>query len=180
MLFLAAITSSVSMLQPIIAFFEEGFGLKRHASVAILGLLSALGTFFVLYFSQGLTALDTFDFWVGTFLIYVVAMFQAILYGWVLGIGRGEEEAHMGAHVRIPKLVQYLLKYVTPVYLIVIFGAFCYSNMPGYLKSISENRVAGYSLGFLIAVIGFLILMINIAGKRWDAQGRFNDQKIEE
>ena len=37
MLFVAAITSSVSMLQPVIAFFEEGFGLKRHASAAVLG-----------------------------------------------------------------------------------------------------------------------------------------------
>ncbi|MBN1851321.1 MAG: sodium-dependent transporter, partial [Pirellulales bacterium] len=32
MLFVAAITSSLSMLQPVIAFLEEGFGLKRHAS----------------------------------------------------------------------------------------------------------------------------------------------------
>ena len=52
MLFLAAITSSISMLQPVIAFLEEGFGLKRHASVTILGLLSALGCGFVLYFSK--------------------------------------------------------------------------------------------------------------------------------
>lgn len=43
MLFIAAITSSVSMLQPVIAFLEEGFGLKRHASAAFLGLLSAIG-----------------------------------------------------------------------------------------------------------------------------------------
>jgi SNF family Na+-dependent transporter len=41
-LFIAAITSSVSMLQPIIAFLEEGFGLKRHASASILGLITAM------------------------------------------------------------------------------------------------------------------------------------------
>lgn len=129
MLFIAAITSSVSMLQPVIAFFEEGFGLKRHASAAILGLLSALGTAFVLFFSKNLVALDTFDFWVGTFLIFVLAMFQAFLYGWVLGIDRGEEEAHRGAHIHIPRFVQYMLKYVVPVYLVVIFVAFCYQNL---------------------------------------------------
>src|SRR5438034_2699277 len=53
MLFLAAITSSLSMLQPVIAFFEEGLGLRRHASVAFLGLISALGSGFILYFSKG-------------------------------------------------------------------------------------------------------------------------------
>ena len=130
MLFLAAITSSISMLQPVIAFLEEGAGLKRHFSVAILGLISALGAGFVLYFSKGLTALDAFDFWVGTFFIFVLAMFQTFLYGWVLGIERGEQEAHRGSHLRIPRIVQYLLKYVAPLYLLVIFAAFCYFNLP--------------------------------------------------
>ena len=51
MLFVAAITSSVSMLQPVIAFFEEGFGLRRHASVTVLGLVTAVGCGFVVYFS---------------------------------------------------------------------------------------------------------------------------------
>ena len=37
MLFLAAITSSISMLQPVIAFLEEGFDLKRHASATFWG-----------------------------------------------------------------------------------------------------------------------------------------------
>ena len=130
MLFLAAITSSVSMLQPVIAFLEEGAGLKRHFSVAILGLISALGAGFVLYFSKGLTALATFDFWVGTLFIFILAMFQTVLYGWVLGIDRGEQEAHEGAHLRIPRIVQYVLKYIAPVYLLMIFAAFCYFNLP--------------------------------------------------
>src|SRR5207247_64588 len=52
MLFLAAITSSLAMLQPVIAFFEEGLGLRRHASVALLGLVTATGSGFVVYFSK--------------------------------------------------------------------------------------------------------------------------------
>ncbi|MCA9208578.1 MAG: sodium-dependent transporter [Planctomycetales bacterium] len=79
MLFIAAITSSVSMLQPVIAFFEEGFGLKRHASVTILGLIVAMGCGFVAYFSKGTVALDTMDFWVGTFFIFILGLFQAIM-----------------------------------------------------------------------------------------------------
>ena len=37
LLFLAAVTSSLSMLQPAIAFLEDGFGLGRRGSVAMLG-----------------------------------------------------------------------------------------------------------------------------------------------
>jgi neurotransmitter:Na+ symporter, NSS family len=129
-LFIAAITSSISMLQPVIAFFEEGLGLKRHASATLLGMISALGCGFVVYFSENTLALDTFDFWVGTFLIYVLAMFQVLLYGWVFGIGRGHDELHQGAHIRIPRFVQYDLKYLAPVYLLAIFVVFCWQELP--------------------------------------------------
>jgi NSS family neurotransmitter:Na+ symporter len=129
MLFLAAITSSISMLQPVIAFFEEGLGLRRHASVALLGMIAAFGTGFTVYFSQGLVALDTFDFWVGTFLIYSLAMFQTVLYGWVFGIQRGHDELHMGANLRVPWVVQIVLKYISPAYLLVIFVTFCWQSV---------------------------------------------------
>jgi NSS family neurotransmitter:Na+ symporter len=130
MLFLAAITSSISMLQPVIAFFEEGLGLRRHASVALLGLVTALGTAFTMYFSKNSEALNTFDFWVGTFLIFTLAMFQTVLYGWIFGIERGHEELHQGANIRVPWAVQIVLKYIAPAYLFVIFVTFCWQNLP--------------------------------------------------
>jgi len=174
MLFVAAITSSVSMLQPVIAFLEEGFALKRHASAALLGLLTALGCSFVFYFSKDLVALDTFDFWVGTVLIFVLAMVQSILYGWVFGIDRGAREAHKGAHLRIPRLVQLMLKYVVPLYLLTIFITFCVQNVPDYVTSISEKPVALWSIFFIATILAFLLLMIHIAGRRWAAEGRFD------
>ncbi len=175
MLFVAAITSSVSMLQPVIAFLEEGFGLKRHASAAVLGLISALGVIFVMGFSKDLIALDTMDFWVGTFLIFVLAMTQAVLYGWVLGIDRGEVEAHRGAHLRIPRFVQYILKYVTPLYLLAIFVLFCIYNLPGYLSSIVQKPAAVWTIAFIGIILAFLLLLIHIAGRRWEAEGRYDD-----
>lgn len=255
MLFLAAVTSSISMLQPVIAFLEEGFGLKRHASVAILGILSALGCGFVLYFSEGLVALDTFDFWVGSVLILVLALVQAILYGWALGTQRGHQEIHEGANIRVPWVVQLMLKWVVPVYLLAIFTGFCFINLPshdklvvstdkmqtnqfvegevpeavrhgfaehelavpptatmqrsgegsdwqirggdrsvlyvlrptgadmqiyahetGYVEKIGNSPVALASLLFLLAILAFLMLMVHIAGRRWEAEGRFENE----
>lgn len=172
MLFLAAITSSVSMLQPVIAFLEEGFELKRHASVTLLGLVSALGCGFVVFFSKGLTALDTFDFWIGTLGIFVLAMFQAIVYGWVFGIERGAAELQQGAHIRVPFAVQLCLKYVTPAYLLAIFIGFTFLNAPDYIKQLRANPIAQLSITFIAVVFIFLQLLVHIANRRWDAQGR--------
>lgn len=173
MLFLAAITSSLSMLQPVIAFFEEGFGLKRHASAAFLGLLAAFGCGFVVYFTEGLTALDTFDFWVGTMFIVVLATVQAIIYGWIFGIDRGHIEAHQGAHIRIPWFVQLMLKYVTPAYLLAIFIGVCITKGPSYAEKIASEPVVLLSVLFMLGLLAFLLLMIQIAGTRWVAEGRY-------
>jgi len=174
MLFVAAITSSLSMLQPVIAFFEEGLGLKRHASAALLGLVSALGCGFIVYFSQGLVAMDTFDFWVGTMLIFILAMIQAVIYGWIFGIERGYEELHRGAHIRIPWFVQIMLKYVTPLYLLAIFIGTAYTDGTSYAAVLSEGGVALNSLMFIGVILTFLLLLIHIAGKRWEEEGRFD------
>lgn len=172
MLFLAAITSSVSMLQPVIAFFEEGLGLKRHASASILGLVSALGCLFVLWFSKDLMALDTIDFWVGTALIFILAFVQSILYGWCLGIESGAKEAHEGAHLRIPHFVQLMLKYVVPLYLLFVFGMFCYNSLGDRVAAIQGSRVAQLSVVVVLTVLAFLLVLIHIAGRRWDAQAK--------
>ncbi|HET9239694.1 MAG TPA: sodium-dependent transporter [Oligoflexus sp.] len=172
MLFLAAVTSSLSMLQPVIAFLEEGFGLKRHASVAILGLITAIGCGFVVFFSEGLVALDMFDFWVGTLLIFVLGMVQVFVYGWVFGIEKGDAELHKGSHIRVPRLIQYILKYVSPVFLGVIFLAFCYNNVPGYIETISRNPVALLSVLFIGLILVFVCLLAHIASRRWKQEGR--------
>jgi SNF family Na+-dependent transporter len=173
MLFLAAITSSVSMLQPVIAFFEEGLGLRRHASVSMLGLICAFGTAFVMYFSKDMAALDTLDFWVGTMFIFLLAMIQALLYGWALGVERGERELHMGAHMRVPHFVQFILKYVTPIYLLAIFVGVCVTQGPGYVDTLRGGGVPLYAVAFLATVFAFLLLLVHTAGKRWDREGRF-------
>src|SRR6476469_449207 len=152
MLFLAAITSSLAMLQPVIAFFEEGLGLRRHASVTFLGLLTALGSGFVVYFSKGRIALDTFDFWAGTMLLLVLATIQAFLYGWVLGIERGEREAHVGAHLQIPRFVQYIIKFVSPIFLLAILIGSAVVDGKGYWTTLTTNPVAGLSFGFIVLI----------------------------
>jgi SNF family Na+-dependent transporter len=178
MLFLAAITSSLSMLQPVIAFLEEGFGLRRRASATLLGLISALGTGFVLYFSKGMTALDTFDFWIGTFAIVVLALVQALLYGWGLGIRRGAEVAAEGAQMRIPHFVQLLLKYVIPLYLILVIALFCTNEkdgLPAKLEALKTNVPALVSALFILVVMAFMTVLVHLAGMRWNSEGRYEE-----
>lgn len=138
-LFLAAITSSLSMLQPSKAFFEEALGIDKVKSTTLVTVWGLIGNAFVLYYSKGLTALDTIDFWVGSVFIMVVAAVQIIAFGWIFGLERGIAEAHEGAQLRIPKFFQFVIKYVSPAYLIVIMIGFCLNNAPGYVDTLLGN-----------------------------------------
>jgi SNF family Na+-dependent transporter len=171
LLFLAAVTSSLSMLQPAIALLEEGLGLERKSSVALLGFITAIGTGFVVYFSQGLTALDHFDFWVGTLCIYVLATFQVIMFGWVLGLDKGMEEINRGAAIRVPALVGFILKYVSPLYLILVFVLWLKQQVKAkegnYFLAVAENRVAQFSVIFLLIVAVLFTLLVARSVRRW-------------
>ena len=183
LLFLAAITSSLSMLQPGIAFLEEGLGLDRKQSVTLLGLLTAVGCLFVVYFSKGIKALDTIDFWVGTVLIFIMATIILIQFGWGMGLERGWAEAHKGAEIRIPSFFKVIIKFISPLYLLAIFALFVLLNVFGWnyrtgafnptahvkdLVGAAPNNVARLSVGLVVVVTAFFLMLISLAGKRWD------------
>lgn len=177
MLFLAAITSSLSMLQPAKAFFAETLGLPNGRATLLTAGICLIGNLFVLWFSQDLVALDTLDFWVGTFLIFVVAGTQIICFSWVTGLERGLREAHEGAELRIPRWIGFIMKWVSPLYLVTIFGFFCWLNVPGYVRTIlgtegtPPNKVALYSWGLIITTVVMLMVVTKIGANRWRAAG---------
>lgn len=143
MLFLAAVTSSISMLQPGIAFVEEALGVGRRISVSLLGLLTCLGCGFVVYFSGDLKALDTLDFWVGTFLIFTLATIQILIFGWVWGIDRGFAELHQGAALRVPWVFRPIIRWVCPAFLLGVFALWFLQEILGI--DLSSGAAGGVS-----------------------------------
>src|SRR5436190_14529588 len=83
LLFLAAITSSISMLQPAKAFFEEALAISSCKAIALVSVICGFGSLWVIWFSKNTIALDAMDFWVGTFAIFVLATVQIICFGWI-------------------------------------------------------------------------------------------------
>lgn len=178
MLFLAAITSSLSMYQPALAFLQEALGTSRKVAVTILVSICLVGSSLTIYFSQGGQFLSTIDDWVGTFLIFVLAMVQIICFSWIFGINRGWKEAHQGAQIRIPGFYRVIMKYVAPAYLLIVFAAFCYSNLGGWIKDAMATPAKQLALGLIAAVTVFLMVCVWIGEKRWRAMGLDIDNKI--
>jgi NSS family neurotransmitter:Na+ symporter len=171
MLFLAAITSSISMYQPPLAFFEEALGWTRKNATALLVAVCIVGSFLVMYLSRGGIFWSTLDDWVGTFLIFVLAMVQIICFSWVFGVDRGLKEAHRGALIKIPALYRFVLKYVTPTYLLVVFAAFTWNNLGDWLRNAAAEPLRLGALSLIAAVLVFLTVCLRIGEQRWRLAG---------
>ena len=170
LLFIAAITSSISMLQPAIAFFEEGLGLGRRAAVTILGFITLVGTTFVVFFSHNLKALDMMDFWVGNVLIYLLATVTITAFAWGIGAEKGVAEAERGSLMRVPRVFLFIMRYVSPLYLVLIFVFWMYAKLPDYWLQVQTDDVSFYTLSFLIVVGVFLTMLVATAARRWRKQ----------
>jgi SNF family Na+-dependent transporter len=184
LLFLAALTSSLSMLQPAIALLEEALDIGRNRSVALLATLTAGGAAFVWWFSADLKALDTIDFWIGTFAVYVQATLFVIAFGWIIGAEKGLAEARRGARIHLPDFLAPMIRYVCPAYLLAIFTLFVLQKIvgwnfslsapefqtSGYVADLATNRVAQLSLGLVALFTLLAVFLLEHAAKRWDTR----------
>ncbi len=173
MLFLAAITSSLSLLQPVIAFIEEALGVKRRTSVLILGVVTALGNLFVIYFSAGLTALDTLDFWTAQLGILVFGTVEVVVLAWMFGARRAHEIISANAALHPPRWVfTVLMRFVTPALLLTVLVAWCYFNAGGYVATLRAGSVPLLSVGVIGAALLFMLGLVFLADRRWGALPR--------
>jgi NSS family neurotransmitter:Na+ symporter len=171
LLFLAAITSSISMLQPAKAFFEEALGISSGKAITWVSIICGLGSLWVIWFSKDTLALDTMDFWVGTFCIFVLATVQIICFGWVWGLRKGAAELDQGALMKIPRFFIFVMKYVAPIYLLVVLIGFVYFNFGAALAKTASDPVALWTLVIIVAVVALLVAVLAVGERRWRKAG---------
>ena len=186
LLFLSAVTSSLSMLQPSMAFIEESMGLRRNFSTLLLCFVCTFISGFVFYFSQGLKALDTFDFWMGQVAIYVFATIQLIVFAWHYGAKKGVRLANTGSDIKLPKFFAVIVKYVTPLILVAlfvtwlaqdVFGIIGSGKLSPYIRDLiggdshEVSNVAWMAVFIIFAVYAFFASMLYMS-KRYDCLGK--------
>ncbi|MBI1851444.1 MAG: sodium-dependent transporter [Planctomycetes bacterium] len=120
LLFFAGITSSLAMGQPVMAFLEDELGVRRSRAALVFGA-ATLGLGLVCVFFYGSGAFGEFDYWTGTFALVVFALLEAIVFSAIFGIDRGWEEITRGADMRVPRLFRFVIRFVTPAFIAVIF-----------------------------------------------------------
>jgi len=160
LLFLAGLTSSVSLLEPAVAFLSDDLGVPRKKAVSILGVVSFLICQFPIFFlSRGVV--DEIDFWAGSFFLVVFAFIECILFVWIFGIDKAWDEIHHGAELNIPRFYKFIIKYITPSFLIFVLGFWFFQQaVPTFfLKGVVKENIP-----YILATrVGFVLLFVTIA-----------------
>lgn len=143
LLFFAGITSSLAMGTPWMGFMRDEFGWGRNKGALSLGLLVlVLGLPTVFFYQQGV--FDEYDYWAGTVSLVVFAMMETILFSWIFGINKGWKEITSGADIKVPNIFKFIIKYITPVMLIVVFLGSLFApkdnDWSGNLKSLFSGN----------------------------------------
>ena len=193
MLFIAGVTSAISIIQPLISFCEDDLKFSRQTSISTVGLVTFLGGL-VGIFGLAAGAVDELDFWGGSFLLVVLGTIQAFIFSFVLGRrksnvigedGKPECEAfalmNEGAALKLPRFFRPIIMYVCPIYLAVVLvawiihdgmGVLLLSNVPADAKVTflgSEFSQIGFTWGvrgFLLALVVLLNVAIYYAWKK--------------
>ena len=182
LLFLEGITSSVSLAQPAVAFLEDEFDINRKKAVWIFAAVS-----FLLcqpaVFLLGKGVVNELDFWGGTFCLVLFATIETILFAWVFGMENAWDEIHKGADMQVTKIYKFIIKYITPLFLLFILGMWFFYKPAGAVESefISFIKMKGiaqtdqpFVLGTrlsLLFIFLILVILVNIAWRKKKMQG---------
>lgn len=118
---------------------EEGFHVSRRKSSLLLFLFTFFLCLPIIYFNKDFAALDIADFYIGTIMIYILASIQIFIFVFKIGVDKGVEDANQGSLIPFPKSIRFVLKYITPWFLLFIFVSFCYMNLPEYLDKMNPE-----------------------------------------
>jgi NSS family neurotransmitter:Na+ symporter len=173
LLFLAAFTSIVAMAQPMIAFLEDEIHMSREKAAIMLGIFWFLSSHLCIYLRGGWQVMD---FWAGTFGPPLLALVEVIIVMWIFGGKRMWDEMHRGAQLQAPFFFYYTAKYITPLFLGIIFTAWIYQNiaLPFFKGTIFQKALEGVEMGwavwitrlFLISLFSGMCITVYLVWKR--------------
>lgn len=135
LVFLAAVTSEISAMEPFIAYLRDDLGWKRHIAVIVcalgafvIGVPSALSYSLFSKFSLfGMPILGFMDYLCSSILIPLGGLLAVIMVGWIWGYSNAFHHLEEGSgqfFVNNPWVKTYFkfcIKYIAPICIILIF-----------------------------------------------------------
>jgi len=131
MVFFAALTSSISLMETVVSVIQDKTKMSRKASCItvfvfslVLGALSSLGySLFDTFTLLGMQLLDFFDFISNSIMMPIAAFFTCICVGFIVKPKWVSDEVELNGKFAGKKLFCVMIKYVAPVFILIILAS---------------------------------------------------------
>jgi hypothetical protein len=124
-------------------------------------------------FFIGKGVLGELDFWGGNFFLILFGTVEVILFAWVFGMDRAWTELHAGSDITIPRFYRFIIKYITPAFLLFLMGFWLYDQWTPKVCMEDVRRTAPGNVPYIVGPrIGLAILFATIAVMVWVAWKR--------
>jgi len=161
LLFIAALTSSLALSQPLIALFEDEMKWSHTKSVTVTMLLIVLGGHLSAFVPK---FLDEVDFWAGCVFLLLFALFEIFVFVWCFGIENFYKELTKDTSIKLPKIVVYITGVISPIFILAI-SYFWFSHQLGQIISEADPN-KWIARIFITAFLLFLGIIAVISRKR--------------
>ncbi len=151
LLFLAALTSSLALIQPLIALFEDEMKWSHAKAVNVAMFLIIIGAHFSAFVPN---FIDELDFWAGAMMLIFFGLVEIIIFVWVFGIENFYKEMISHTSLKIPKTFVYITAFISPLFLAFILYFWVVKNFSEVLITSDLSKI--FARVFIIFVLGFL------------------------
>uniref|UniRef100_A0A7C4NRM2 Sodium:calcium symporter n=1 Tax=Thermodesulfobacterium geofontis TaxID=1295609 RepID=A0A7C4NRM2_9BACT len=159
LLFIAAFTSSLALIQPLVAFFEDELEISHHLAVNLSMVMVAFGAF-LSAFVPGF--LDELDFWAGAVFLILFAFIEILVFVWLFGVDNFYKELIRDTFLKIPKLMVYVFYGASLIFIGILFYFWILIKLPQYFQNITWNIII--ARGFIIGTL-FILGLLAIKSK---------------
>ena len=158
LLFIAGLTSSIGILQPVITFVVEEFNYnqKRAASLVLLTIfILAQSVIFLPEF------LDEFDFWAGTIFLIILALVEIAIFVLYIAPDSPVSEINRGGLIKIPIFFNKIFCIYLPILLITLFVSWLVQDINSPHSIIFKNSLwSNLSKVVLASIFLFLVAIV--------------------
>ncbi len=180
LLFMAGITSSISLLETAIAAMIDKFGISRNKALAIVFIIGTIGSLFFALpqvidpklsvdGTLGLTLLDIMDHWAFSNGLLITGLIETLLIGWGFGAEKLRNELNKTSKWHLGPWFDFLIKYFIPAALFFILASGIIKEFSGLYPrkatGIAGLEYAGLAFWLLFTIGGSFLLTRAKGGK---------------
>ncbi|MGH4138385.1 sodium-dependent transporter [Clostridium sp.] len=173
-LFIAGISSSISMLESFATAALDKFDISREKLVSIISIVGFCGSACFASYAGFNYILDIVDAYVGNIVIAGLGLVEVILISYIYGTSKLREEANAYSDFKVGKWWDYLLKYFTPL----LLGAVVVTNVVNLITDLFSKDMVGIASNIIFGW-GIVVIMIGASVVFYKKKWTISAQKVD-